>query len=250
MEKFQLAFKVDNEKYLVAELLENNEIILNDYDFPHDETLGFRYEYDFIPAGIMTRFIVLANEYLVEKRRKKQCWIKGAYLKHGNTYALVRLHDNLSERFVDIKISGGLARERRAFLTIIRKYFNDIHKRFESIVITEKIPCNCSDDCVNLFNYNEILNGYDLGVQTLKCTKTWKDVNISELLEGVERIVNNPKDMNRNSDKGLGKAIRDFADEGSKPIQTYKGIKVILNILKEIGLFLWGIIKLILPFIK
>jgi hypothetical protein len=146
MEKFQLAFKVDNEKYLVAELLENNEITL-DYNFPHDQTLGFRYEYDFIPAGIMTRFIVLANEYLVEKADQKQCWAKGAYLKYGNAYALVKLHDNLTEHFVDIKISGGYPDERRDFLTIICEKLDETNKRFKDIEITKQIPCKCSPNC-------------------------------------------------------------------------------------------------------
>lgn len=194
MEKFQLAFKVDDKNYLVAELLENNEITL-DYTFPHEQTLGFRYEYDFIPAGIMTRFIVLANQYLVEKADQKQCWAKGAYLKYGNAYALVKLHDNLTEHFVDIKISGGYPDERRAFLTLIRATLDEINKRFKDIKITEKIPCSCSKDCKYLFNYEFVIKALRKGKNTVTCEETADDVDIAKLLEGVERKGNNPDDI-------------------------------------------------------
>jgi hypothetical protein len=203
MEKFQLAFEVDKKNYLVAELLENNEITL-DYDFPHDQTLGFRYEYDFIPAGIMTRFIVLANEHLVEKADQKQCWAKGAYLKYGNAYALVKLHDNLTEHFVDIKISGGYSDERRAFLTIICEKLDEINKRFKDIEITKQIPCKCSPNCKHLFDYEFVIKALRKGKNTLPCGKTADDVDIAKLLEGVERKLNN-------SDKRMSEMLKEFS---------------------------------------
>ena len=60
MEKFQLTFKVNANTYLMAELLDGKAIELP-LKFPRENTLSFRYDYDFLPAGIMTRFIVSNN---------------------------------------------------------------------------------------------------------------------------------------------------------------------------------------------
>ncbi len=192
MKRFQLAFEVSNSTYLVAELLENKTINL-DYEFPFGETLSFRYEYDFIPAGIMTRFIVSLNNYLETIDNVKQCWKKGAYLKRYTAYALVRLYDNLSERYVDIKVSGEISRERQELLTIIRKSFEEIHSQFKQIKITEKIPCICSEECEFLFEYKSILRAERKGKSTIECHHTLEDVDIKKLLDGVESNMENTK---------------------------------------------------------
>lgn len=69
MEKFQLSFIVENQKqtYLVAELLDNTEKNIP-LEFANGSTLNFRYEYKFLPAGIMTganrgTFLLLAIIY-------------------------------------------------------------------------------------------------------------------------------------------------------------------------------------------
>lgn len=190
MKRFQLAFEVSDSTYLVAELLENKTINL-DYEFPFGETISFRYEYDFIPAGIMTRFIVSLNNYLETIDKVKQCWKKGAYLKRNTAYALVRLYDNLSERYVDIKVSGEIPRERQELLTIIRKSFEEIHSQFKQIKIIEKIPCICSEECEFLFEYKSILRAERKGKPTIECHHTLEDVDIKKLLDGVESNMEN-----------------------------------------------------------
>ncbi len=185
MKKFQLAFEVTNSTYLVAELLDNKTINLN-YDFPHGHTLCFRYEYDFIPAGIMTRFIVSINHYLETINGVKQCWKRGAYLKYHTAYALVKLHENLAERYLEIKVSGSIPRERQELLTIIRTTFNKINSQFNQIVVTEKIPCICSAECSFLFDYKKLLQAEAKGKRTIECHDTFEDVDIRKLLDGVE----------------------------------------------------------------
>jgi internalin A len=65
MNKFELAFELpDKKSHLVAELLPKTEP-----EFGWDETnnLRFYYHYDFLPAGVITRFIVLMHEDLGDK---------------------------------------------------------------------------------------------------------------------------------------------------------------------------------------
>ncbi len=185
MKKFQLIFDISESKYLVAELLDNKTINL-DYDFSKDQSLAFRYEYDFIPAGVMTRFIVSINRYLETINGVKQCWKKGAYLRHRDAYALVRLHDNLADRYIEIKVGGAKPRERQELLTLIRTTFEEINNQYNQIRITELIPCICSDGCTWLFDYNKVLLAENKGKQTVECQNTFEDVDIRKLLDGVE----------------------------------------------------------------
>lgn len=184
MEKFQLAFKIDDRTYLFAELLENKQIVL-DWDFPRENTLAVRYEYDFLPAGVMTRFIVSIHKNIATIDGTKQCWKKGVYLIHKTAYALVRLFD-VSEKYVSIQVSGEKRRDKLDLLYIIKSKLDEINSVFSNIEITKLIPCNCSKDCTHLFNYDVLVEAESRGRKTLMCEKSYEDVSISNLLDGVK----------------------------------------------------------------
>lgn len=192
MEKFQLTFQIHSmpPTYLVAELLDNKAIDL-EWKFAYGETLAFQYEYDFIPAGVMTRFIVAINPYLETIEGVKQCWRKGAYLRYKTAYALVRLFDSITDRYIQIKVSGGHPRDRRDLLTKIRMAFEEINGQFSKIQITERIPCICSQDCKFLFDFKTLLKAEQMGKSTIECHYSLKSVSISKILDGVELKMEN-----------------------------------------------------------
>lgn len=187
MEKFQLTFQIHSAPptYLVAELLNNKAIDLG-WKFDYGKTLSFQYEYDFIPAGVMTRFIVAINPYLETIGETKQCWRKGAYLRYKSAYALVRLYDSITDRYIQIKVSGDQSRDRRDLLTKIRMVFEEINSQFSKIQITERIPCICSQDCSFLFDFKTLLKAEQMGKSTVECHNTLESVSISKILDGVE----------------------------------------------------------------
>lgn len=192
MEKFQLTFQIHSTSstYLVAELLDNKAIDLG-WKFAYGETLSFQYEYDFIPAGVMTRFIVAINPYLETIDGVKQCWRKGAYLRYKTAYALVRLYDSVTDRCIQIKVSGGTPRDRRDLLTKIRMAFEEINGQFSKIQITERIPCICSQDCNFLFDFKILLKAEQMGKSTIECHQSLENVSISKILDGVELKMEN-----------------------------------------------------------
>lgn len=187
MEKFQLTFRIHSTPptYLVAELLDNKAIDLG-WEFAFGETLSFQYEYDFIPAGVMTRFIVAINPYLETIKGIKQCWRKGAYLRYKTAYAMVRLYDSITDRYIQIKVSGENPRDRRDLLTKIRMAFEEINGQFNKIQITERIPCICSQDCDFLFEFKTLLKAEQMGKATIECHRSLESVSISKILDGVE----------------------------------------------------------------
>ena len=185
MEHFQLAFRLDNETYLVAELL-NNESIELEYSFDRVNTLSFRYEYDFLPAGIFTRLIVSANHYLETRAGIKQCWKRGAYLSYKSAFALIRLFDDSPNRYIQIDVNSKNSRERRELLSIIRSKLDEINEQFYNIEIKQIVPCCCSNDCKFKFDYNSLLKAEQIGRTEVPCFESWKKVPLSRILDGIE----------------------------------------------------------------
>ena len=187
MEKFQLTFKIDPNTYLVAELLNNQSIDLH-WKFDKLTTLSFRYDYDFLPAGIITRFIVSANQYLVTKSLTKQCWRKGAYLFHKTAKARICQFDDIANRYIQIDVIGDTIADKKELLSIIREKLDGINSRYSKIEITQTIPCRCSEDCTFMFDYQTLLKAESLGKQTVECHRSLMDVSLSSILEGIENI--------------------------------------------------------------
>ena len=189
MEKFQLAFPVNSQDktYLVAELLSENPM-------PHDwssegaEPLAFRYEYDFMPAGIMTRLIVSIHQYLENIDNVQQCWRKGAYLTYGTAHAKLVLYDGIEQKYLDIRVIGESPRDRSKLLAIIREHVKGINNRFQKIEIIEQVPCRCSSGCRHFFKYNSLLTAESMGRNEVECPESLQRVPIAILLDGVETL--------------------------------------------------------------
>lgn len=174
MENFQLSFEVNkNQEYLIAELLENEEIT-DILTWDNKQTLNFQYNYEFLPAGIMTRFIVKANAFLIEKNGKKACWKKGAYLEYENSIGFVKLFDGIAERKIEIKVAGENNRNNRDLLIIIRKYFDDIHKSIPKIKYKEYVKCNCDEQCTYLHDYRYLLRLEEKKFMSERCKNSLK----------------------------------------------------------------------------
>jgi internalin A len=178
MNKFELAYELpDKNSHLVAELLPKTEP-----EFGWDETnnLRFYYHYDFMPAGVITRFIVLMHEDLEDKQDGTYlCWREGAVLQREGTRALVKVKP--LEKLIEIKIHGSRKRE---LLAIIRNQFDHINSKIKKVKITEEIPCNCSERCPHKFDYTQLLKAENKGKVTVDCPESWEDVQLSLLLDG------------------------------------------------------------------
>jgi len=139
MNKFELAYELPDERsHLVAELLPATE---HEFEWDDTDNLRFYYHYDFLPAGVVTRFIVRVHQDLeCESDGAHLCWREGAVLSREGTNALVRVKP--LERLIEIKIDGD---KKRELLAIIRREFDHINSPIKKVNITAEIPCNCSE---------------------------------------------------------------------------------------------------------
>lgn len=187
MESFDLAFHIVNNQYLIAELLEA-EPLPSPWKFTPKLTRKFNYHYeDYLPAGIMTRFIVRINEFLyTNEQNKKSCWRYGAYLEHNGVKASVKLRE--IEKTISIEVCGNEEKSRKDFLTIIRNHIDAINNIYTHLNVKRTVPCCCSTDCKHEFDYDRLLERAKMGKQTAECERTFADVNIERLGDGIKDI--------------------------------------------------------------
>lgn len=188
MKNFELCFEVEKNTFLIPELLKP-EIV--DFDWDYNDNLRFEYHYDFMPAGIMARFIVRTRNLIHDNT----FWKNGVIIQRENTRALITT-DQYSRKLL-IWIHGS---NSSFLLETIRKELNDIHQSLNYPDVPEKIPCICPE-CLNsktphLFNYAFIRKiGISNSFKTIPCEVSATGVNVHKLL-GLYHIENEEPDNN------------------------------------------------------
>lgn len=179
--KFELCFELKPGHYLAPQLLPVDEI---DYDWNSDTPqLRFEYRYQFMPKGILTRFIVKRHRDI----HAGQNWRYGVILERDNTRALVR------EVYFDRKISITIEGEQpQALLELVCDTINDINRTFNSLQIQEMLHCICHECSQNSnphFYRLALLKRYEQHGRThIDCEKSLEAVSIRRLLEQVTKI--------------------------------------------------------------
>ncbi len=177
---FKLAFKMaGTTNYIIPELLSKQP---PDFDWDNNDNLRFQYEYSFMPAGILPRFIVRRHENLQRNAKGDYaCWREGALLDIDG--AAVYIKATVGERKIEIKISG---KHKSEALAVIRNELNKINDKFHKITITKMVPCNCLPDCPKFFDYDILRKKEEKKMRDELCDISSKFVSIEELLNGVE----------------------------------------------------------------
>ncbi|MCF8246476.1 MAG: hypothetical protein K9J37_10655 [Saprospiraceae bacterium] len=182
MTEFELCYRVrGSEEYVAPQMLpvERNE----DPHFPKAELLRYRYEYQFMPRGILTRFIARMGSHV----KGDYVWRSGVTLQWGDTVAEVT--ESQVEHAINIRLHGP---DRKRRLLDIRDELGAVHEWFRGLKpkLKEKIPCNCKrcsgSDKPSLFRVKdmETLARSNAPAQCLKGDEL-ELVSVHQLLEGV-----------------------------------------------------------------
>ena len=178
MKKFELCFQVPKtQTYIVPELLRPGK---PEFEWNYADNLRFEYRYEFMPAGIIARFIVRTHDICKEQIY----WKNGVILKREKTEVIIvseRLH-----RKIRIWISG---KKRKELLAIIRREIDYIHKTLNYPDVKEMIPCICRR-CARVeqpyfYDYETLCRFRAKG--KIACEKSTEDVSIEKLLGEYER---------------------------------------------------------------
>jgi internalin A len=134
MMRFQLCYKLpDTEAYIAPQLLSPSR---PPYELEGRGGLVLRYEYDFMPKGILTRFIVAVN-HLIENG--SLVWKSGVVLaRHGSRAEVV---EDYPRRRITVRVSGA---DLRGLLAIVDDQLDRIHTSFPRLRYDKLLPCNCA----------------------------------------------------------------------------------------------------------
>lgn len=177
MEKFQLCFELpgQSKNYLVPELLGENQPDL--HAILDEAGLGFRYQYEVLPEGLLPRFIVQTHTLSEGLPR----WRTGVVLQHEGCMAIVRA--DVRERRVDIHIVGDSVK-RRDLLSIIRSRFGEQHREFRSLCVVERVPIP-GDESITV-SYSHMLDLEFEGEHWFRPEDSRRKISIKDLLNSVE----------------------------------------------------------------
>lgn len=180
MKKFELCFQIPETKtYIIPELLQPSAPPL---EWSYANNLRFEYHYDFMPSGIITRFMVL-NHHLM---REDSYWKSGAIFERENTSALIT--SDPFNRKIQLWIDGP---QQKEMLSILREKMDYIHKTLNQPAVREMLQCVC-EQCENghdpfFYEYEILKRFYYRGRKTIPCSRSAEDVSIERMLGGIER---------------------------------------------------------------
>ncbi len=208
MEKFEICFNfLESNVYIIPELLRAERPPINFVYYKKADNLHFEYHYDFMPAGIISRFISRIY-YLIED---DHFWKNGVELKFEDSRAL-EISKSL-KRKIKISISGSHINE---LLAIIRNEFEHIHQTLnlrKDKNYYEMIPCNCGTCRIveETHPYKlELLKKLSAkGVPFTLCPVSVEEVPIDALLKGIER--EKPREDLLNALLNAGSLLRGIA---------------------------------------
>lgn len=186
MEKFELCFNlVDTDSYIIPELLPADRPPIPFEKYKNLDNLLFEYQYDFMPEGIISRFISRVY-YLI---KEDHFWKNGVELRFEDSCGLV-ISEPLTRK-MKISVSGSCKSE---LLGIIRNEMEHIHKTLnmeKGKHYHEMIPCTCAI-CLeskepHLYNYEVLKRRFTKRGFINYCQKSDEEVPIERLLKGFER---------------------------------------------------------------
>nr|AAU84033.1 leucine-rich-repeat protein [uncultured archaeon GZfos35D7] len=178
MRKFELCFDFEgfpNQRFLIPDLLSKEEPYTGEWD----NALAFQYHYDTLPGSIISRFIVGMHPSIY----KNTYWRSGVVLEDEDSGNKALVKADREDKKIFIRVSG-IEQTRRPFLRAIRSKFEYIHKTIPGIEPEEKVPLPGHPEIV--VSYRHLLNLEKRGVATYPPEGLEGDVNVKELLNGVE----------------------------------------------------------------
>jgi small GTP-binding protein len=185
IEKFELCFNIaGTDDYIIPELLSSQrpQLDMNAYRSPSTRNLQLYYSYDFMPAGIITRFICRLHKLI----RHDHYWNNGVELEFHGSFALI-VNDSAQKR-IRISVSGT---NNTQLMNDIRSHFDHIHETMnmkKEEHVFEEVPCICPKCAASEkpFSYRyKLLQILKSKNRDALCEKSSEDVPVGRLLNGL-----------------------------------------------------------------
>jgi internalin A len=185
MKNFKLCYEIPNrpKTYIAPQLLSPNQ---PEYSWDNTENLILRYHYEFMPKGMITRFIVEMHRLIDRTSPDRELvWKDGVILKDQDKDTRAEIIEARYRNEIRIRLSGKI---KKPLLEKIRGEFDKIHDSYgDRLRYQEYIPCNCHT-CKN----SQVPHSYALkrleerlrnDRQEIECDNSYQMVNVRGLID-------------------------------------------------------------------
>lgn len=132
MIKFQLCYAlVDKDVYIAPQLLSADR---PQYGWQQAGGLTLRYEYKFLPKGIITRFIVSMHHLIANEL----VWRTGVVLERDGSK--IEIIEEYSQRIIKVRATGP---NRHGLLTLVDEQLERLHRTLHNLQYEKFLPCQC-----------------------------------------------------------------------------------------------------------
>ncbi|UCH89271.1 MAG: hypothetical protein JSV49_01090, partial [Thermoplasmata archaeon] len=145
---------------------------------PH---LKMVYRLSFVPAGIMSWFIVRTHQYSTNKQ-----WREGVFLHYMGHHAKVELRKSAHRIFMEV-----WGPHPQNFFVILMNSMDLILHRFPGLTIKRNVPCICKkgdpsgEDCHRYFPYSDLVRRFATGKMYVECPDSFENVSVQAMLYGI-----------------------------------------------------------------
>jgi internalin A len=236
MMNFKLCYEIPNapKTYIAPQWLTPNQ---PNYDWDESDNLLLRYEYEFMPKGILTRFIVEMHAWI----EAQSCvWKSGVVLSKDGARSEVTELYRYHKGEIRIQVSG---KRQRDLLTIIRYKLDEIHNSYNSsedrvqkiqrLKYKTLVPCNC----INCKSYNnphfyslDIVHKFRDAKKKIQCPNSFEMVDVNSLIDDIAPKAYAPTNLPKSTSEGILKTI-----EGELEIRYKKLAQLRLDLAAEAG---------------
>lgn len=177
MIKFQLCYALEGGRVYIAPQLLSSEN--PEYSLKGNEVLFVRYEYKFLPKGILTRFIVSLHHLIANDL----VWKTGVILERDGSRAEVI--EDYSQRIIKVRVTGPT---RHGLLTIIDEQLERLHRSFHRLQYDRFLPCQCNECRAKSepygFSLDKLIKMAEKGYQ-IQCYESGEMVDAAQLVRDI-----------------------------------------------------------------
>ncbi|NQU51997.1 MAG: leucine-rich repeat domain-containing protein [Bacteroidetes bacterium] len=177
MKNFELCYQIPDKEneYIAPQLLPKEQPDINLDEF---NGLQIRYDYEFLPKGLISRLIVRLHKYI---DNISYAWRYGMIITKGQVRALII--ETYGKRNIHIRLSGNNQVE---FLTIIKEEVDLLNKQYQALRFKKLIPCFCSE-CKErkepfYYSHADLIRRTEKGKFEVECENSYEKMKVKMLL--------------------------------------------------------------------
>ncbi len=182
MKEFELCYELENKEnaYIAPQLLPKE--VPDHYTWDKTENIQLRYQYDFIPKGLFSKFIVRIHHFIKDT---SQLWKYGTILVDADGDTIAEVIEILYRNEITIKVRGT---DPKGFLAILKNELDRLNKSYKNLKVKTLVPCNCitcnKDNTEPYFyQYNKLKERLKNDTKTIECQQyPYENVNVNSLI--------------------------------------------------------------------